>query len=162
MDPWTRPVLAEVRHNWWSQGFEKGQKAVGWLESAQDGFGWRSPVQGPLLDGHVCVKVSAGRRRGLVAEPECDGCHGVAALAGIGFTVSLLIGDLAYGPDSARGEHVKVGVLVGSLTAAVIAAVILRLRNRTYRRLCEVEELDTDQDGTPDVYEVDSSRPVAP
>ena len=70
---------------------------------------------------------------------------GLAVLAGIGFTVSLLIGDLAYGPDSARGEHVKVGVLVGSLTAAVIAAVILRLRNRTYRRLCEAEEVDTDR-----------------
>ncbi len=51
---------------------------------------------------------------------------GLAVLAWIGFTVSLLTGDLAYGPDSARGEHVKVGVLVGSLTAAVIAAVILR------------------------------------
>jgi Na+:H+ antiporter, NhaA family len=87
---------------------------------------------------------------------------GLAVLAGIGFTVSLLIGDLAYGSDSARGEHVKVGVLVGSLTAALIAAVILRLRNRTYRRLCEAEELDTDQDGTPDVYEVDSSRPATP
>lgn len=87
---------------------------------------------------------------------------GLAVLAGIGFTVSLLIGELAYGPDSARGEHVKVGVLVGSLTAAVIAAVILRLRNRTYRRLCESEELDTDQDGTPDVYERDASRPAAP
>jgi NhaA family Na+:H+ antiporter len=56
---------------------------------------------------------------------------------------------------------VKVGVLVGSLTAAVIAAVILRLRNRTYRRLCVAEELDTDRDGTPDVYEVDSNRPPA-
>jgi Na+:H+ antiporter, NhaA family len=87
---------------------------------------------------------------------------GLAVLAGIGFTVSLLIGDLAYGPDSARGEHVKLGVLVGSLTAAVIAAVILRLRNRTYRRLCEAEELDSDQDGTPDVYEVDSSPSATP
>lgn len=85
---------------------------------------------------------------------------GIAVLAGIGFTVSLLIGDLAYGADSARGEHVKVGVLVASLTAAVIAAVILRLRNRTYRRLCEAEEVDSDQDGTPDVYEEDSDRPA--
>jgi len=48
------------------------------------------------------------------------------------------------------------------LTAAVIAAVILRLRNRTYRQLCVAEELDTDRDGTPDVYEVESSRPPAP
>ncbi len=78
---------------------------------------------------------------------------GLAILAGIGFTVSLLIGDLAYGPGSERDEHVKVGVLVGSLTAAVIAAVILRIRNGVYRRLCAAEEHDSDTDGIPDVYE---------
>ena len=78
---------------------------------------------------------------------------GVAVLAGIGFTVSLLIGDLAYGAGSERDEHVKVGVLVGSLLAALIAALTLRLRNRTYRRICAEEERDTDTDGTPDVYE---------
>lgn len=83
---------------------------------------------------------------------------GLAVLAGIGFTVSLLIGDLAYGPGSERDQHVKVGVLLGSLLAAMLAAVILRLRNRTYRRLCEAEEIDTDQDGTPDVYETDVAR----
>ena len=33
--------------------------------------------------------------------------------AGIGFTVSLLIGELAFGAGSVRDEHVKVGVLVG-------------------------------------------------
>ena len=84
---------------------------------------------------------------------------GMAALAGIGFTVSLLIGDLAYGVGSERDDHVKVGVLTGSLLAAMIAAVILRARNRTYRRIQEAEELDTDQDGTPDRYDNDPPRP---
>jgi NhaA family Na+:H+ antiporter len=74
-------------------------------------------------------------------------------LAGIGFTVSLLIGDLAYGAGSVRDEHVKVGVLCGSLLAALLAAVLLKARNRVYRRMCEAEELDSDADGTPDVYE---------
>lgn len=83
---------------------------------------------------------------------------GVAVLAGIGFTVSLLIGDLAYGTGSVRDDHVKVGVLVGSLLAALVAAVILRLRNHTYRRLCEAEEADSDQDGTPDVYQSQASE----
>jgi NhaA family Na+:H+ antiporter len=78
---------------------------------------------------------------------------GLSMLAGIGFTVSLLIGDLAYGAGSLRDEHVKVGVLCGSLLAAVLAAVLLRARNRVYRRMCEAEELDSDADGTPDVYE---------
>ena len=73
---------------------------------------------------------------------------GLSVLAGIGFTVSLLIGDLAYGAGSPRDAHVKVGVLCGSLLAALLAAVILRLRNQTYRRLQEVEERDADRLGT--------------
>ena len=59
---------------------------------------------------------------------------GLAMLAGIGFTVSLLIGELAFGPGSERNEYVKVGVLTGSLLAAALAAVVLRLREHTYRR----------------------------
>jgi NhaA family Na+:H+ antiporter len=60
---------------------------------------------------------------------------GVALLGGIGFTVSLLIGELAFGPGSERNEYVKVGVLTGSLLAAALAAVVLRVRERTYRRM---------------------------
>ena len=78
---------------------------------------------------------------------------GMSLLAGIGFTVSLLIGGLAFGEGSALDDQVKVGVLVGSLLAAMLAAVVLRLRNRTYRRLCELEALDDDQDGVPDIYQ---------
>ena len=80
---------------------------------------------------------------------------GLAILAGIGFTVSLLIGELAFGAGSVSDDHVKVGVLVGSLTAAVVATVVLRLRNRTYRRLHEAEAVDQDRDGIPDVYQRD-------
>jgi NhaA family Na+:H+ antiporter len=86
---------------------------------------------------------------------------GLAVLAGVGFTVSLLIGELAYGAGSERDEHVKIGVLMGSLLAALIGALILRLRNSTYRRLCEEEETDTDQDGIPDVYETVAARDAA-
>jgi NhaA family Na+:H+ antiporter len=78
---------------------------------------------------------------------------GMAMLAGIGFTVSLLIGELAFGQGSAREDHVKVGVLVGSLTAALLASVVLRLRNRTYRRIHELEQRDDDADGVPDVFQ---------
>ncbi|GAB2482554.1 Na+/H+ antiporter NhaA [Jatrophihabitans fulvus] len=64
---------------------------------------------------------------------------GIALLAGIGFTVSLLIGELAFGAGSVADEHVKVGVLVGSLVAAAFATAVLRARNRVYRR-CEQRE----------------------
>jgi NhaA family Na+:H+ antiporter len=63
---------------------------------------------------------------------------GMAMLGGIGFTVSLLIGDLAYG-DTVEADHIKIGVLIGSLAAAVFAAFVLRSRNRTYRRIEERE-----------------------
>jgi NhaA family Na+:H+ antiporter len=82
---------------------------------------------------------------------------GLAMLAGIGFTVSLLIGELAYGAGTDRDEHVKVGVLAGSLVAGVLAAGILRSRNRTYRRVCEAEQIDSDSDGTPDLYKPNSA-----
>ncbi|MET9957383.1 Na+/H+ antiporter NhaA [Streptomyces sp. NPDC006339] len=76
---------------------------------------------------------------------------GLATLAGIGFTVALLIGELAF-PDPARAEYVKAAVLVGSLTAAALAAVLLRRRNQVYRRLWEEEERDEDADGIPDIH----------
>ncbi|HEY0903410.1 MAG TPA: Na+/H+ antiporter NhaA [Marmoricola sp.] len=78
---------------------------------------------------------------------------GMAMLAGIGFTVSLLIGELAFGGGTERDDHVKVGVLVGSLAATALATVVLRMRNRAYRRICEIEERDDDRDGVPDVYQ---------
>jgi NhaA family Na+:H+ antiporter len=64
---------------------------------------------------------------------------GMAMLGGIGFTVSLLIGELAFGAGTLTDDRVKVGVLAGSLIAAALAAVVLRARNRVYRRLRELE-----------------------
>jgi NhaA family Na+:H+ antiporter len=58
---------------------------------------------------------------------------GLALLSGIGFTVSLLMGELAFGPDTLRDDHVKIAVLTGSMLAAAAATVVLRLRNRVHR-----------------------------
>jgi NhaA family Na+:H+ antiporter len=52
---------------------------------------------------------------------------GLAILAGIGFTVALLVADLSYGPE--ESEAAKTAVLLGSVTAATIAGVLLRRRN---------------------------------
>ncbi|TMR15667.1 Na+/H+ antiporter NhaA [Nonomuraea turkmeniaca] len=78
---------------------------------------------------------------------------GLSILAGIGFTVSLLIGELAFGAAAERGDYVKIAVLSGSVIAALLAAVILRLRNRAYRHLHEAETADQDRDSIPDVYQ---------
>ena len=56
----------------------------------------------------------------------------VSSLAGIGFTVSLLIAELAFDEDPTRLAHVKVGVLLASVLAAVIAGVQLRFRDRLH------------------------------
>ncbi|MEV6954974.1 Na+/H+ antiporter NhaA [Streptomyces sp. NPDC051183] len=77
----------------------------------------------------------------------------VASLAGIGFTVSLLIGELAFTGDQVLTDEVKAAVLIGSLIAAVFAGVMLKLRNRKYKALTEAEERDEDLDGIPDIYE---------
>ncbi|MFE5485665.1 Na+/H+ antiporter NhaA [Streptomyces sp. NPDC056527] len=80
----------------------------------------------------------------------------VASLAGIGFTVSLLIAELAFEGDAALTGEVKTAVLIGSGIAAVLATVLLKLRVRTYQALLADEERDEDEDGIPDVYEQDN------
>ena len=59
---------------------------------------------------------------------------GLSVLAGVGFTVSLVIGELAFGAGSERDDHVKVAILAGSVLAAIIAGLLLRSRNRIYDR----------------------------
>ncbi|KKJ94229.1 Na+/H+ antiporter NhaA [Micromonospora sp. HK10] len=82
---------------------------------------------------------------------------GLAVLAGIGFTVSLLIGELAFGAGSVENERVKAAVLIGSLVAAGLATAVLTRRNRAYRRISERESRDSDGDGVPDVYQEETA-----
>ncbi len=77
----------------------------------------------------------------------------LAVLSGIGFTVSLLVGELAFAEGTAEHDHAKVAVLLGSLTAALIATALLRARNRIYRRIHEEDTRDDDGDGIPDVHQ---------
>ncbi|MFD6420333.1 Na+/H+ antiporter NhaA [Streptomyces sp. NPDC060194] len=78
----------------------------------------------------------------------------VATLAGIGFTVSLLIGELAFPDDPGLADEVKAAVLLGSLVAAVLASVLLRTRNAKYARMWSEETRDEDGDGIPDIDQV--------
>jgi len=78
---------------------------------------------------------------------------GLSLLSGIGFTVSLLIGELAFGDASTRQDHAKVAILAGSVLAALLAAVVLRIRNRVYRRICQAEAADANQNAIPDAIE---------
>lgn len=53
---------------------------------------------------------------------------GVAVLAGVGFTVSLLVSDLSF--DGSSREAAKTAVLAGSVVSAVLGALILGHRDR--------------------------------
>ncbi|KAA9393163.1 Na+/H+ antiporter NhaA [Kocuria coralli] len=69
---------------------------------------------------------------------------GLSVVAGIGFTVSLLIADLSFGLGSPHDNHAKVGILCGSAIAAVVGGTILLIRNAHYSKLrAEGQEVDS-------------------
>jgi NhaA family Na+:H+ antiporter len=63
----------------------------------------------------------------------------VGVLAGIGFTVSLLIDELAFEDDPVRTTAAKIGVLVASVLAAVLATIALALRRRAYAAIAAAQ-----------------------
>ena len=76
--------------------------------------------------------VLVAARLGLARLPEGvtrTQLYGGAVLCGIGFTMSLFIGDLAF-RQTPRGDEVKLAVFVGSLASAALGLLILRLAAR--------------------------------
>ena len=153
--PWSTGVAVPV-----FAFFSAGATLGGWSGLAES---VGSPVTLGIIAGLVLGKpigitlstflVTKLTRASLDASVHWVDLIGVGALAGIGFTVSLLVAELSFGPDTAEATASKVGVLLASLVAAIIAAAILVPRNQHYRRIEEQESVDTDADGTPDVFE---------
>jgi Na+/H+ antiporter NhaA len=63
---------------------------------------------------------------------------GMAGLAGIGFTVSIFVAGLAF-DDAALTEQAKLGVLLASVLAAAVGALVLRTGGPTAARVADVE-----------------------
>jgi len=90
-------------------------------------------IAGGLLIGKALGVFGAGWlaiRAGLAKLPEGSGwagLFGVGLLAGIGFTMSLFIGSLAFEQaDPSLGVAVRLGVFAGSIAAAVAGGFVLR------------------------------------
>ena len=87
-------------------------------------------VAGLFLGKQVGIVLGAGLLivLGVAALPagaSWRSLYGVAILGGIGFTMSLFIGTLAY-VDGTRASEVRLGVLAGSLLSAVVGYTVLR------------------------------------
>ena len=65
--------------------------------------------------------------------------YGVAVLCGIGFTMSLFIGNLAFG-DPFLIEENKIGVLVGSVASALLGVAVLRLCKPAQHDTADLDE----------------------
>jgi Na+/H+ antiporter NhaA len=100
-------------------------------------------VAGALLVGNA-VGITAGTavalRTGLGVLPggvRWSHLMAGATLAGIGFTIALFITDLAFADEQLR-EQATIGILAGSLTAAVAGVVLLRVLGERFS-LCSPE-----------------------
>jgi Na+:H+ antiporter, NhaA family len=88
-------------------------------------------VLGKQLGIFTCIAVAD--KLGIAARP--DGASwaqiwGVSLLCGIGFTMSLFIGELAFPHHRALIDEAKIGILAGSLLSAVLGYCVLRLAAR--------------------------------
>ncbi len=78
--------------------------------------------------GVVALLVKLGLAQ-LPAQASWGQVTGTAFLCGIGFTMSLFIGLLAF-DDPATQDHVKIGILMGSLVSGLLGAIMLTLSSR--------------------------------
>ncbi|MGN8024991.1 Na+/H+ antiporter NhaA [Microbacterium sp. 22242] len=78
------------------------------------------------------------------------------ALGGIGFTVSLLLANLAFAADPGVRDQAILGVLLGSVIALLLAAALVSWRARAHRAAGDAEE---DLDDDPFEDETDEEPP---
>ncbi|WP_417610516.1 Na+/H+ antiporter NhaA [Owenweeksia hongkongensis] len=55
---------------------------------------------------------------------------GISAIAGVGFTMSIFIANLAFGNDAVNINSGKMGIIIGSLISGIIGYTILRLTSK--------------------------------
>jgi NhaA family Na+:H+ antiporter len=132
LQPWSAGAAVPL-FALFAAGVPVGGAALGALFSEPVGLAVVSGLVVGKLVGIVGASLLAVRFK-LAALPEGVGRRDLAAVAmlgGVGFTVSLLIAELALPP--AEAELAKAAVLVASAASALIAAALLVRRSKAHR-----------------------------
>jgi Na+:H+ antiporter, NhaA family len=139
--------------------FSVGVAVGGWSGLTSS---WQHPVAIGIVLGLVLGKilgitgatflVTRLRRANLDPSIRWIDLVGMAGVAGIGFTVSLLVTELSFAGSEIL-PVAKVGVLTASVLAAIIGSTILTARNKHYRQVALEESVDADHDEIPDLFE---------
>jgi NhaA family Na+:H+ antiporter len=92
-------------------------------------------IIGITVFGWVSLRIG---NRGATPHLSLADLLAAGALGGIGFTVSLLLSELAFAPDPLLRDEATLGVLGGSLISLIVAGALVAQRARHYRRLAAV------------------------
>lgn len=95
-------------------------------------------IVGITLFGWISLRIG---NRGAAPHLSLADLIAAGSLGGIGFTVSLLLSELAFAADPVLRDEATLGVLGGSLISLIVAGVLVAQRARHYRRLAAATPL---------------------
>ncbi len=87
--------------------------------------------------------------------------YGTAMLCGIGFTMSLFIGGLAFPGDARLVEEAKIGILMGSFAAALVGYAVLRFAPLHPEHGAVEQSADAEIAADGDVRDTSESQAIA-
>ena len=93
-------------------------------------------VIGISVAGWISLRIG---NRGATPHLSFPDLLAAGALGGIGFTVSLLLSELAFAGEPIIRDEATLGVLAGSVISIVLAAILIAQRARSYRRTLAAE-----------------------
>jgi NhaA family Na+:H+ antiporter len=96
--------------------------------------GWLGQKLAELRTGNQAQRTGHSSAESPQSRVRLPDLVAIAMLGGIGFTVSLLMNELAFIQDHEVVDEGTLAVLLGSTVSIVVAAVLVNVRSRAYRR----------------------------